>query len=64
MNTSQQNSHDQQTTDILLDTSMVDGFHEEIVAEENDFRAMNVQPNLAGNRNVIKPNSRQSLRPN
>ncbi len=42
MITSQLNSHDQQFTNILLHTSMVDASHEETITEENDFRAKNI----------------------
>ncbi len=56
MNTFQPNSQDQQSIDILLDTSMVDASHEETVAEEDDFKTMNVQPNSEGDRSETQLN--------
>jgi hypothetical protein len=41
----------------LLDTSIVDAFHGEIVAKEDDFRAKNVQPDLVGDKNEVQSNS-------
>jgi hypothetical protein len=38
MNTFQPNSQDQQSTDILLDTSMVDVSHEKTIAEEEQLQ--------------------------
>ncbi len=57
MITFQPNSQDQQSTNILLDTSIVDAFHGEIVAKEDDFRAKNVQPDLVGDKNEVQSNS-------
>jgi hypothetical protein len=57
MITSQPNSQDQQSTDILLDTSMVDASHEEIVAQEDDSKAKNVQLDSIGDRNEAQLNS-------
>jgi hypothetical protein len=53
MITFQPNSQDQQSIDILLDTSMVDASHGEIVAKEDDFRAKNFQPNSIGDKNEV-----------
>jgi hypothetical protein len=53
----QPNSQDQQSTDILLNTSMVDTFHEESIIEEYDFKAKNIQLDLVGNKNETQPNS-------
>jgi len=41
MITSQPNSQDQQSIDILPYTSMVDAFHEETIVEADGFRAKN-----------------------
>jgi hypothetical protein len=57
MITFQPNSQDQQSTNILLNTSMVDTFHEKFVIEEDDFRATNVQLDLAGDKNEAQLNS-------
>jgi hypothetical protein len=43
MITSQPNSQDQQSIDILLDTSMVDAYHRETVTKANDFKTKNVE---------------------
>jgi hypothetical protein len=51
MNTFQPNSQDQQSINILLDTSMVDASHEETFPEENNFRTTNIQLDLVGNKN-------------
>jgi hypothetical protein len=42
MITSQPNSQDQQSINILLHTSMVDASHEETITEEDDFKAKNI----------------------
>jgi len=57
MNMFQPNSQDQQSTDILLDISIVDAFHEEIVVKESNFRATNVQLDAIKNKNETQPNS-------
>jgi len=51
MNTFQPNSQDQQSTNKLVDTSMVDASHEEIVLEEDNFRTMNTQLDSIGDIN-------------
>jgi hypothetical protein len=51
MITFQPNSQDQQSTNILLDTSMVDASRGEIVAKEDDFKAKIFQPNSIGDKN-------------
>ncbi|CAK9881360.1 unnamed protein product [Sphagnum jensenii] len=57
MITSQPNFQDQQSIDILLDASMVDASHGEIIAEEDDLRAKNVQLDLIGDKNEAQSNS-------
>jgi hypothetical protein len=47
------NLRDQQSTRILLDISMVDAFHEKTIAEANNFRTKNVQPDLTEDKNEI-----------
>jgi hypothetical protein len=37
---------------------MVDAFHEETIIEVDDFRAKNVQPNSARDKNEVWPNSK------
>jgi hypothetical protein len=50
MITFQPNSQDQKPTNILLDASMVDASHGEIIVEEDNFKAKNVQPNSVGDK--------------
>jgi hypothetical protein len=57
MITSQPNSQHQQSIDILLDTSMVDAYHGEIVAKANDFKTKNIQPDSTRNKNEAQLNS-------
>jgi hypothetical protein len=54
---SQPISQDQQSIDILLDTSMVDTSHEESIIEEDNSRAKNIQLDLIVDRNEAQPNS-------
>jgi hypothetical protein len=51
MNMFQPNSQDQQSTNILVDTSMVDAYHEEIVLQEDNFRTTNTQLDSVGDIN-------------
>ncbi|CAK9188988.1 unnamed protein product [Sphagnum troendelagicum] len=57
MITSQPNFQDQQSIDILLDASMVDASHGEIIAEEDDLRAKNIQLDSIGDKNEAQSNS-------
>jgi len=57
----QPNSQDQQSTEKLQDTSMVDAFHEETIAKANEFRAKNAQPYSTGDPNELQPNSKAIL---
>jgi predicted thioredoxin/glutaredoxin len=54
MVTSQPNSQDQQSTEKLQYTSIVDASHEETIVEGDKFRAKNAQLDLASNPNEVK----------
>jgi hypothetical protein len=57
MITSQPNSQHQQSIDILLDTSMVDAYHGEIVTKADDFKTKNIQLDSTRNKNEAQLNS-------
>jgi hypothetical protein len=51
MNMFPPNSQDQQSINILVDTSMVDASHEEIAPKEDNFRTTNTQLDSVGDKN-------------
>jgi hypothetical protein len=51
MNMFPPNSQDQQSTNILVDTSMVDASHEETAPKEDNFRTTNTQLDSVGDKN-------------